>query len=93
MLLQQLKDFKDFFYGTLVKCNIDLVDIEPKPDANPSSSRCYPDPHINKETFRKELTHLVYIGVLTPVQQSEYGKPVFIIVKKERTVKFLTNFC
>ena len=42
--------------------------------------------------FQKELAILVEIGVLTPVQHSEYGTPVFIIAKNEVTVIFLTNF-
>ena len=56
------------------------------------SLRYYLLPHINKETFLKELICLVDISVLTPVQQSKYGPPVFIIVNKEGTVGFLTKF-
>ena len=33
------------------------------------------------------------IGVLTPVQQSQYGNPVFIIPKKEPTVMFIMDYC
>jgi hypothetical protein len=54
----------------------------------PVSSRYYPGPRINKETFRKELMRLVDIGLLTPVQQSKWGATVFIIPKKDRTVCF-----
>ena len=42
--------------------------------------------------FRKESKRLVEIGVLTPVQQSQYGTPVFIISKKEGTVMFITDY-
>ena len=56
------------------------------------SLRYYLLPQINKETFLKELICLVDISVLTPVQQSKYGPPVFIIVNKEGTVGFLTKF-
>jgi hypothetical protein len=35
---------------------------------------------------------LVDIGVLTPVQQSEWGTPVFIIPKKDGTVRFITDY-
>ena len=31
-------------------------------------------------------------GVLTPVQQSQYGTPIFIIPYKERTVRFITDY-
>ena len=32
------------------------------------------------------------MGVLTPVQQSQYYTPVFIISKKEGTVRFITDY-
>ena len=66
--------------------------IELKPDAKPISSRYYPVPRVNNETFKKELLRLVDIGVLTPVQSSAYGTPVFIIPKKEGTVRFLSDY-
>ena len=91
-LLSLLKDFEDLFDGTLGKWDTDPIDIETKPDHKPSSARYYPVPKINKATFKKELLRLVEIGVLTPVQQSEYGTPVFIIPKKEGTVRFLTDY-
>ena len=31
------------------------------------------------------------IGLLTPVQQSQYGNPVFMIPKKEGTVRFIID--
>ena len=92
MLYKLLKEYEDLFDGTLGKWNTEPVHVEMKPDAKPSSSRYYPVPHINKETFRKELMRLVEIGVLTPVQESRYGTPVFIIPKKEGTVRFITDF-
>ena len=92
MLLDLLKEFEDLFDGTLGQWNTAPVEIELKPDAKPVSARWYPVPHINKETFRKELMRLVEIGVLDPVQESEYGTPVFIIPKKEGTVRFITDF-
>ena len=37
------------------------------------------------------LKCLVKIGVLTPVQQSQYGIAVFIIPKKEGTMRFIID--
>ena len=91
-LLDLLVDFEDLFDGTLGHWKTEPVDIELKPDAKPYSGRYYPVPRINKETFKKELLRLVEIGVLERVEQSEYGTPVFIIPKKEGTVRFLTDF-
>ena len=56
------------------------------------NSRYYSVPRIDKKTFLKELKILVEIGVLTPVQQSQYGTPVFIFPKKEDTMRFITGY-
>ena len=69
-----LKDFEDLFDGTLGHWETKPIGIELKPDHKPSSARYYPVPRINKATFKKELLHLVDIGVLTPVQYSSYQK-------------------
>ena len=87
-----LKYFEDLFDGTLGKRNTYPVEIDLKPYAKPLSGRYYPVPHINKETFRKELTSILEISVLTPTQQSEHGTTVLIISKKEGTVIFITDF-
>ena len=70
------------FYGTLRDWDIDPVNQEIKPGSKLFNSKYYPVSIINKDTFRKELKRLVKIVVLTPVQQSQYGTPVFIIPKK-----------
>ena len=45
-----------------------------------------------KEKFRKKIKHLVKIGLLIPVQQSQYDTPVFIISKKEGNEIFITDY-
>jgi len=55
------------------------ADIELQEDTKPVSSKYYPVPKVQKETFRKELHRLLDIGVLTPVQQSEWEMPVFTL--------------
>ena len=92
LLLSLLGYFEDFFDGTLGNWATEPVDLELSPDPKPFNSRYYPVPRINKETFRKDIKRLVEIGVLTPVQQSQRGTTVFIIPKKEGTVKFITDY-
>ena len=91
-LLKLLKQFETLFDGTLGKWKTKPVKIETRSDSKPVNSRWYPVPRINKLTFKKELERLVSIGVLERVQESEWGTPVFIIPKKEGTVRFLTDF-
>jgi hypothetical protein len=45
-----------------------------------------PVPRIHLKTFKKELDHLVRIGVLAAKQESEWASPSFIIPKKDGRV-------
>ena len=47
---------------------------------------------INKEILHTELQHLVKILGLTPVKQSQYVTPIFIIPKKEGNVRLITDY-
>ena len=81
------------FDGTIGDWNTDPVNLELKPDSKLFNFKYYPLLRINKKTFFKEIKRLVKIGVLTLVQKSQYGTPVFIIPKKQGTVMFITNYC
>ena len=63
MLRVLLHEYEGLLHGTLGTWNIDPVSMELKPDHKTSSARYYLVPKINKETFWKELTRLVDIGV------------------------------
>ena len=93
ILLRLLKDFEDSFGVTLGDWDTETFDLELNPGSRPFNSKYYPVSIINKENFRKYLKRLVEIGVLTPVQHSQYGTPVFIIPKKEGNVRFITDYC
>ena len=92
-LLSLLEEFEDLFDGTLGYWATEPVNLELKPYPKPFNSRYYLVPRINKEIFLKYLKYLVEIGVLTLVDQSQYGTPVFIIPKKVGTVRFITEYC
>ena len=92
LLLILLEYFEDLFDGTLGNWATEPVDLEINPYSKPFNSRYYPVPRINKETSRKDLKSPVEIGGLTPVQQIQYGTPVFIFPKKEGTLRFITDY-
>ena len=70
------------FDGTLGIYPHKTFHIEIDPDAKPVYSRPYPVPCIHLATFKKELDHLVELGVLKPQMESEWSSPTFIIPKK-----------
>ena len=61
------------------------------PNAKPVHSRPYPVPRIHLKTFKKELNHLVKIGVLAAQQESEWELPSFIIPKKDGRVHWISD--
>ena len=81
-LLRLLENFEVLFDGTLGYWDIEPVNLEKNSGPEPFISKQYPLIRTKKEAFCKELKCLVETLVLTPVQQSQYGTPVFIIPKK-----------
>ena len=75
------------FDGTLGKYPGEPIHIELEKDAVPVYKRQYPIPRVHLETFKKELDHLVSIGVLSLVRDTEWGLPTFITPKKNGTVR------
>jgi hypothetical protein len=69
------------------------VHIDIDPNVKPVHSRPYPVPQIHLKTFKKELNHLVEIGVLAAQQESEWASPSFITPKKDGRVRWISNLC
>jgi hypothetical protein len=81
------------FDGTLGVYPHKKVHIDIDPNAKPVHSRPYPVPRIHLKTFKKELNHLVRIGVLAAQQESEWALPSFIVPKKDGRVHWISNLC
>ena len=65
--------------------------IDLQPNASPVYRRPYPISQVHLATFKKELDHLVAIGVLSPVRDTEWGLPTFITPKKDGTVRWVSD--
>ena len=92
LLYNLLMKYEDIFDGSLGKWETDPVDFELVKGAKPHSQRHYPIPHLYKKVFKKELDRLEKLGVLEKVQQSEWGTPTFIIPKKDKRIRFISDF-
>jgi hypothetical protein len=76
---QVLSEFTKIFDGTLGDYPHQKFHIELEPNAKPKHARPYPVPVIHLEAFKKELTHLCTIGVLSIA--SIWASPTFITPK------------
>ncbi len=50
-------------------------------------------PHIQLSTFKRELDHLVKLGILVSQHKSEWARPSFITPKKDGSVHWISNLC
>ena len=77
-LLQVLTANQKMFDGTLGVYPHKKFHIDIDPNAKPVHARPYPVPRVHLQTFKKELDHLVALGVLAPQGESEWASPTFI---------------
>ena len=90
-LLEVLKKHASIFDSTLGLYPHKKFHINIKPDAKPVYSRPYSIPQIHLLMFKKELKHLVKIGVLIPQNESKWASPTFIIPKKDGRVRWVSD--
>jgi hypothetical protein len=81
-LLEVLQKHQKMFDGTLGVYPHKKFHIDIDPEAKPVHARAYPVRRVHLQTFKKELDHLVEVGVLAPQGSSEWASPTFITPKK-----------
>ena len=91
-LLRLLEEYEILFDGTLGDWKTDPISLPLKPGATPYHGRAYPVPHVYLETLKREVERLCQIGVLKRQPRSEWASPTFIIPKKNKTVRFISDF-
>ncbi len=69
-----------------------LVSFQLKEGVSPYHGQAFPVPKVHKETIIKEVERLCQLGVLERQPASEWAWPSFIIPKKDKTVRFLSDF-
>eukprot|EP00957_Ditylum_brightwellii_P092895 7072755-Ditylum_brightwellii.AAC.1 len=55
-------------------------------------SRAYSVPKAHEAAFKRELQHLVEIGVLKPCGSTQWAAGTFTIPKKDRRVCWISDF-
>ena len=86
-----LLKYPKLFDGKLRKYEEWLFHINVNPDAKPIAKRACPVPRKQWEVFKRELDHLVELGVLSPAGASEWQLSSFIIPKANGTVRWISD--
>ncbi len=79
------------FDGTLGDWKTKPVSFQLKEEVSPYHGRAFPVPKIHKDIIMKEVERLCQLGVLERQPASEWASPSFIIPKKDKTVRFLSD--
>ena len=80
------------FDGTLGEWETDPVSLELKPGIKPYAGKPYPIPRSQRDTLKKEVQRLCDLGVIKWQPESEWASQSFILPKKDKTVRFLSDF-
>jgi hypothetical protein len=91
-LLQLLTKYETLFDGTLGDWKTKPVSFQLKEGVSPYHGQAFQVPKVCKETIIKEVERLCQLGVLERQPASEWALPSFIIPKKDKTVRFLSDF-
>ena len=87
-----LKKYESLFDGNLGTGHGNPYDIKLKTDAEPYHVKHLPVPRIHELTFKQELDRLEYLKVIQKVNRSQWGALIFLIPKKDSTVRFISDF-
>ena len=91
-LYKLLSRFEYLFDGTLGSWKTDPVELELKDEyEKPYHSRPYPVPHSQEQKLRDEVQRLIDYGVLRKVNRSEWGCPMFTILKPDGSLRSLAD--
>ncbi len=91
-LLRLLTKYELLFDGILGDWNTKPVSFQLKEGVLPHHGQIFPNPKVHKETIIKDVKRLCQLGVLERQPASEWALPSFIIPKKDKTVRFLSDF-
>lgn len=84
--------FPKLFSGDLGTFNKYTVELKLKPDSKPIFFKARAVPYSLKDKIDKELDRLVGLGILRPVDHSDYASPIVPALKKDGGIRICADF-
>ncbi|GMF47813.1 unnamed protein product [Phytophthora fragariaefolia] len=91
-VMKLVEPFKDLFTGALGTMKKGPYVLPLKPNAKPVVARPFPIPRAYYNATRREIQHLVDIGVLKRDSSSMWASPAFVVSKKDGSVRLVCDF-
>jgi len=91
-LLQALKDFQELFQGKPGEYKGKPIELELLSNTKPFYAKPFSIPKAYQQITKDEISRLENIGILTKVPSSEWAAPTFVIPKKNKTARLITDF-
>lgn len=86
------KMFPKVFSGNLGAFNKYKIDLHLKPDAQPIFFKARPVPYALRGKLDEELDRLLTLGILKPVEHSDYASPVVPVLKKNGSLRLCADY-
>nr|XP_049692720.1 uncharacterized protein K02A2.6-like isoform X1 [Helicoverpa armigera] len=86
------KMFPKVFSGNLGSFNKYKIDLHLKHDAHPIFFKARPVPYALREKLEGELDRLLTLGILKPVEHSDYASPVVPVLKKNGSIRLCADY-
>ena len=90
-LANVLNQYTSLFDGAFGHYPNYLAKVELLPSSTPTHVKPYHIPRIHIEAFKKELAHLVQIGVIRPYGPTEWACPIFVTPEKDGRIRWVSD--
>lgn len=92
-IVEQIKsEFAEVFKSGLGKCNVTTVKLPISEDAIPVFCKARSVPLAWRESIEKQIENLVEIGMLTPVDNSDWGTPLVPVMRPNGIIRLCGDY-
>lgn len=92
VLDQFAQRYPNLFSDKLGCFNGGTVNLDLKPDSKPIFRKARPLPFAIREKVEQEIDRLVELGILVPVQYSDYASPIVPVIREDKKLRLCVDY-